>query len=238
MESARRALLVEDDQHVCELVDIVLRSEGFSLEVASNGHSGLELATRGNYDLVVLDLMLPRLDGWEVCQRLRQNPDTRSVPIIMLTAKGKEEDKVRGLELGADDYLTKPFGLREFLARVRALLRRTHDFRRPSAPLQFGAMEIDHASHRLTMHGQDVELTPKEFALVEMLAHNYGQTLNREQLLQKVWGLDYVGGERTVDEHVKRVRQKLAEADPDHTYIQTVWGVGYRFEVKEDAIQA
>lgn len=238
METNRRALLVEDDQHVCELVGIVLRSEGFSLEVASNGHSALELAAQGNYDLIVLDLMLPRLDGWEVCHRLRRNPHTANVPIMMLTAKGKEEDKVRGLELGADDYLTKPFGLREFLARVRALLRRTRDYRQSPSPLQFGALEIDNSSHRLTLHGQEIELTPKEFALVEMLACNYGQTLNREQLLQKVWGLDYVGGERTVDEHVKRVRHKLAEADPDRTYIQTVWGVGYRFEVKDDAVQA
>jgi len=183
--------------------------------------------------LIILDLMLPKLDGWEICRRLRQNSATRSIPIIMLTAKGEEEDKVLGFQIGADDYITKPFRPREFLARVNALLRRSTNYNRPDKILQFGSLMIYPDSYKVIVNNNQVVLTPKEFELLAILARNAGRALNREQLLQQVWEYDYLGSTRTVDEHVKRIRQKLSAADSENTFIQTVWGVGYKFEVKK-----
>ncbi|MGI6575541.1 MAG: response regulator transcription factor [bacterium] len=234
MEITHNALLVEDDIDICELVRIILRAENFALELAHDGRTGLELAQSKSYNLIILDLMLPQLDGWEICRQLRQNPETRSVPIIMLTAKGEEKDKVLGLELGADDYITKPFRPREFLARVKALMRRTTDYNQPDATLQFGELIIQPRSYLVLFRDQQVDFSPREFELLVILATNLGRPFNREQLLEKVWGYAYFGGTRTIDEHVKRIRQKLSLVDPGHTYIQTVWGVGYKFEVKQN----
>jgi DNA-binding response OmpR family regulator len=235
MENAQKVLLVEDDPDICELVRIILRSENFEVEFAHDGRSGLEKIHQNPYDLIILDLMLPKVDGWEICRRLRQNPASRSTPIIMLTAKGEEKDKVYGLELGADDYITKPFRPREFLARVKALLRRTISYNQPAETLSFGKLQIQTQNYQALFSEKQIDFSPREFELLVTLAANPGRTLGREQLLEKVWGYDYFGSTRTIDEHVKRIRQKLAAVDPDNTYLQTVWGVGYKFEVKKNA---
>lgn len=232
MEHARQALVIEDDNDICELVRIVLRAEDFDVDIAYEGEEGLQKAFKKQYSLIILDLMLPKLDGWEICRRLRENSGTRSIPIIMLTAKGEEEDKVLGFEVGADDYITKPFRPREFLARVNALLRRSLNYNQPGETLQFGKLMIYPHSYQVVVDDKRIVLTPKEFELLVILARNAGRTLKREQLLQQVWEYDYPGSTRTVDEHVKRIRQKLSSVDPENTFIQTVWGVGYKFEVK------
>lgn len=237
MEITRHALVVEDDNDICELVRIVLRAEDFSVDIAQDGLMGLDMASKKTYSLIVLDLMLPSLDGWELCRRLRQKSDTRSTPIIMLTAKSEEADKVLGLEVGADDYITKPFRPREFLARVNALLRRTVDYNQPSEILQIGKLTIHAQSYQVFIEDAPVVLTPKEFELLLILASNVNRTLKRDQLLEKVWGYDYPGSTRTIDEHVKRIRQKISQAGQGNTFIQTVWGVGYKLEVRENADQ-
>jgi len=234
VDKPKHALLIEDDIDICELLRIILRSESFQVDIAHDGLEGLRLARAHAYNIIILDLMLPELDGWEVCRQLRSDSSTRSIPIIMLTAKGEESDKVLGLELGADDYITKPFRPREFLARVRALLRRSHDYNRPPRVLKFARLSIDSGGYSVRLQGREINLTPKEFELLLALAHNEGQILSREQLLERVWGFDYTGGTRTIDEHVKRIRQKFSAVDSKCTYIQTVWGVGYKFEVKEN----
>lgn len=232
MQNIRQALVVEDDNDICELVRIVLRAEAFEVDVANDGQQGLERAMQKPYSLIVLDLMLPKLDGWEICRRLRLNTATRSTPIIMLTAKSEETDKVLGLEVGADDYITKPFRPREFLARVNALLRRSVDYNQPVETLHYGKLLLLPQSYQAVLGEQQILLTPKEFELLVLLARNAGRTMRRDQLLDKVWDYDYPGSTRTVDEHVKRIRQKIALVDPHSTYIQTVWGVGYKFEVR------
>lgn len=234
MESARRALVVEDDDDISELVRIVLRAENFDVQIVHDGQQGLEVALENSYSLIVLDLMLPRLDGWEICRRLRQNPDKRSTPIIMLTAKAEESDKVKGLEVGADDYITKPFRPREFLARVNALMRRSVDYNQPAKSLQFGKLVIYPRNYQAFVEDRAIILTPKEFDLLVILASNAGQTLTRDHLLEQVWGYEFYGNTRTIDEHVKRIRQKIAPADPNNTFIQTVWGVGYKLEVRKN----
>lgn len=230
----QHALLVEDDHDICELVRIILRAESFNIDIIHEGKAGLESALHNPYDIIILDIMLPGIDGWEICRQLRANPKTRSVPIIMLTAKGEESDRVSGLELGADDYITKPFSPRELLARIKALLRRSANFYQ-AEELNFGRLKVDSRAYKLSVDEKTVPLTRKEFELFLLLARNEGSILTREQLLEDVWGYNYFGDARTVDEHVKRVRQKIYSAEPQYTYIQTVWGVGYKFEVKENA---
>ncbi len=232
MHYARQALVIEDDNDICELVRIVLRAEDFAVDIACDGQQGLDMAFEKQYNLIVLDLMLPKIDGWEVCRRLRQNSATRSTPIIMLTAKTEEKDKVTGLEVGADDYITKPFRPREFLARINALLRRTINYNQPAQTLQFGKLTILPHNYKVLAGDKQILLTPKEFELLVILASNAGRTLKRDHLLEQVWGYDYLGNTRTIDEHVKRIRQKIASVEPENTYIQTVWGVGYKLEVR------
>ncbi len=235
MEISRHALVIEDDNDICELVRIVLRAEDFNVDIAYDGQEGLQMAFEKQYNLIILDLMLPKLDGWEICRRLRENPATRGIPIIMLTAKGEEEDKVLGFEVGADDYITKPFRPREFLARVNALLRRSLNYNQPEEALTFGKLTIYPHNYQVVVGDRQINLTPKEFELLALLARNTGRAFKREQLLQMVWEYDYPGSTRTVDEHVKRIRQKISLVDPDNTFIQTIWGVGYKFEVKGNA---
>jgi DNA-binding response OmpR family regulator len=236
MAYIRQALVVEDDNDICELVRIVLRAESFSVDIACDGQIGLAMALEKQYSLIILDLMLPKLDGWEICRSLRENSATRSVPIIMLTAKGEEEDKVTGLEAGADDYITKPFRPREFLARVTALLRRTVNYNQPGETLIFDNLTIYPDNYQVLIGDQQIILTPKEFELLVILARNAGRIFKRDQLLEQVWGYDYPGSTRTIDEHVKRIRQKISEADFQNTFIQTVWGVGYKFEVRANVV--
>ena len=227
-----RALLVEDDQDICELVKIILRTESFDVDIEYDGDSGSRSALNNEYDIIILDIMLPGLDGWEICKKLRDNPSTKSTPIIMLTAKSEESDRVTGLEIGADDYITKPFSPRELLARIKALLRRSANFNQGKKELHFGKLKIDPEAYQVTAENKLIPLTRKEFELLHILAHHGGSLFSREQLLEQVWGFNYFGDARTVDEHIKRVRQKIASQDPKNTYIQTVWGVGYKFEVK------
>jgi DNA-binding response OmpR family regulator len=225
-------LVAEDDPNIAALVARYLEREGFKALVATDGERALELARRGPA-LVVLDLMLPKVDGWEVCRRLRATSD---VPIVMLTAREDEADRVAGLVLGADDYVVKPFSPRELVARIKAVLRRAH---RPSGPagpvLEHGALTLDAERHRVTLDGRDVALTPSEFTLLHCLMAAPGRVFSRRQLLDRLHGDGGVVVDRVVDVHVGKLRRKI-EADPTHpNYVETVRGVGYRFALPEEA---
>ncbi|AZR74963.1 DNA-binding response regulator [Anoxybacter fermentans] len=203
--------------------------EGYEVILAEDGKKALEQFKKNPVDLVVLDLMLPEIDGWQVCRKLREESD---IPIIMLTAKDDEVDTILGLKLGADDYVTKPFSPRELLARVEAVLRRVNQTDGNSKYiLTYPGITIDQMKRQVKVDGKEVELSPKEFDILWELAHRPGQVYSREKLLDRVWGYDYFGTTRTVDVHIKRLRAKLEEVQPRYNYIQTVWGVGYKFEV-------
>ena len=225
---AQRVLIVEDEPDILSLLVFHLEREGYQVTQSRTGREGLRLAGASPPDLVLLDLMLPEMDGLEVCRRLRQDPATRSLPIVMLTARGDEVDRVLGLELGADDYVVKPFSPRELVARIRAVLRRARPDPATSA-LVLGRLTIDFSGHRVTVDGKPVGLTRKEFDLLRALAEARGRVLSREYLLDHVWGYTAAGEieSRTVDVHVRRLRQKLGAEGPR---IGTVTGVGYRFE--------
>ncbi|GAC1362386.1 MAG: response regulator transcription factor [Ktedonobacteraceae bacterium] len=241
----RKILVVDDEEVLVETIAYNLEQSGYQVETAVDGVSALEAAHRDSFDLIVLDIMLPGMDGLEVCRQLRREDRTATVPIIMLTAKGEEIDKVVGLEVGADDYVTKPFGRRELLARIRALLRRAdypageeRTSQQDSSPdslspvrteLVGGPLRIDQAGRRVNCRGQDLELQPKQFDLLTYLVRNRGTVLTRDQLLHNVWGYDYAGDTRTVDVHVRWLREKLEEDPANPKLIQTVRGVGYVF---------
>jgi two-component system response regulator RegX3 len=223
-----KVLIVEDEESFSEALSFMLKREGYEVEVAGDGHKALELFDRNGADLLLLDLMLPGLSGTEVCKHIRQRS---AVPIIMLTAKDGEVDKVVGLELGADDYITKPFSSRELLARVRAVLRRHGDVDDllPSI-IEEGPIRIDVDRHVVTVRGTLVSMPLKEFDLLEFLVRNAGRVLTRTQLIDRIWGADYVGDTKTLDVHVKRLRSKI-EVDPAHPiHLLTVRGLGYKFE--------
>jgi len=222
-----RIVLVDDDANLRHTLGYALRQEGFEVFAAEDGERGLEAFHQSRPDVVLLDVMLPNLDGFEVCRRIRKESD---VPILMLTARDTELDKVVGLELGADDYLAKPFSTRELVARVRALLRRT---RQPAAsvgePLESAGLLLDAVRHRVTLEGREIPLKPKEFDLLAFFMAHPGQVFGREQLLASVWGYDFAGDSRTVDTHVKTLREKLDDDAEHPLWIDTVRGVGYRF---------
>ena len=224
-------LLVEDELTLSETLRYNLEREGYSVLSAADGVHGLELARREQPDLLILDIMLPRLDGFSVCRILRQESD---VPILMLTARQDEVDRIAGLELGADDYVAKPFSLGELLARVRAIMRRTD--RQPVGSrevLDAGALRVDTGSRRAWRSGAELTLSQKEFDLLTCLIRNRGMALSRDVLLERVWGYDFLGDSRTVDVHIRWLREKV-EPDPGRPiYIQTVRGVGYRFEIPQ-----
>ncbi|MBI5232377.1 MAG: response regulator transcription factor [Coriobacteriales bacterium] len=224
----RRILVVEDEKAIRDAVGAYLEKEGFWVTPAADGQSALDEFGRHKFDAVVLDLNLPKLSGEEVCARIR---DISDVPIMMLTAKGEVEDRIEGLELGADDYLVKPFSPRELVARVRALLRRAHVTEEPQREkLVYGPLEIDVAGHRAYRDGEEIDLTASEYKLLLTLARYPGRVYSRMELVEKVLGYDFEGYERTIDSHVKNLRAKLGD-DPRHpTFIYTVHGVGYRFE--------
>ncbi|MDI7247985.1 MAG: response regulator transcription factor [Bacillota bacterium] len=228
----KKVLVVDDEAPILELVRFNLEKEGFSVLTATDGEEGLERARSESPDLVILDLMLPGIDGIEVCRQLRRET---SVPVLMLTAKTEEFDRVLGLSVGADDYVTKPFSPRELVARVKALLRRREmdleetKARDASGRIHVGDLVIDTARFEVEVRGARTELTPKEFELLRVLVANRGKVLTRDFLLEKAWGYEYGGDTRTVDVHVRRLRQKIEEDDSRPTYIQTVHGVGYRF---------
>jgi len=224
---AKTVLVVEDDQDIAGLVRLALEREHFTIRTAADGVAGFELAVRDVPDLIVLDIMLPHMDGYELCRRLRKSPKTTDVPILFLSAKTEELDKVLGLELGADDYLTKPFSPRELTARVKALLRRRARAEEPSEVLKTGPVEIDTSRHEVLASGSPVQLSAKEFGLLVHLVRGRGRVYSRDQLLDEVWGHDFVGGTRTVDVHINHLREKLKEiADR----IVTVKSVGYKYQ--------
>ena len=224
---ATRVLVVDDEPMVREVLQRYLELEGFEVAVAEDGEAALASFTETRPDLVVLDLMLPRIDGLEVLRRMRAHAPT---PVIMLTARGEETDRVVGLELGADDYVTKPFSPREVIARVRAVLRRTDPGSTTTAMLTFGELQIDRGRREVLVGGRDVHLTRKEFDLLEHLATLPGMTFTRQALLEAVWDFAWDGDTATVTVHIRRLREKI-EADPsDPRHLVTVWGVGYRFE--------
>ncbi|MEW6189422.1 MAG: response regulator transcription factor [Actinomycetota bacterium] len=219
-------LVVDDEQNIVELVKLYLTNEGFTVSGATNGEEALKTFKSFQPSLIILDIMLPGMDGWEVCRRIRKESD---VPIIMLTAKVSEVDKVVGLELGADDYLTKPFSPRELVARVKAVLRRVRG-PAPKSPLRFGDLTIDIDKREVSLAEKKIDLTSTEFDVLRELASNPGIVYSRERLLQKVWGYDFFGGARTVDVHIRHLRQKLG--DEGSRFIETIWGIGYRFKGK------
>lgn len=231
-ESRDGILVIEDDADIANLVEIHLADLGHDVEIAEDGKQGLERALDGHWSLVILDLMLPEMDGFEVCKRIRA--EDQAVPILMLTARAEELDKVLGLELGADDYLTKPFSVRELTARVKAILRRIEVERDrkvedPSRKLHIGDLSIDFEKRRIELEGNLVELTAKELDLLLLFARNPGRTYTRQELLDLVWGYQFAGYSHTVNTHINRLRSKI-EADPSAPkYIKTVWGLGYRF---------
>ena len=227
---SQKIVVVEDDINIAELLRLYLEKDGFEVHIAHDGGEGLRIAESEKPDLVMLDIMLPVMDGWQVCKALRKNSN---VPIIMLTAKGETEDKVMGLEMGADDYIVKPFEVKELLARVHAVLRRTgEDVPQQGKKLVFDKLVINLDSYELVVDGRKVDTPPKEMELLYHLAATPNRVYTRNQLLDEVWGFDYFGDSRTVDVHIKRLREKL-EGVSDKWSLKTVWGVGYKFESEE-----
>ena len=228
--ASNKILIVDDDENICELLRLYLEKDGFETRSAFDGEQALAMAGEYAPDLILLDIMLPKLDGWQVCRQIRKISET---PIIMLTAKGETFDKVLGLELGADDYVTKPFDTKEVLARIKAVLRRTTDLERETAQkeVRYDKLRINLTNYELIVDGQSIDTPPKELELIYHLASNPNRVYTRDQLLDEVWGFDYYGDSRTVDVHVKRLREKL-EGISERWNLKTVWGVGYKFEVK------
>ncbi|WP_225413809.1 response regulator [Stigmatella hybrida] len=218
-------LIVDDERDLAELIDFNLQAAGFSTRVAGTGEAALAAASEQPPQLVLLDLMLPDISGTEVCRQLRTNVLTRDVLIVMLTAKGEEADRVRGFEVGADDYVTKPFSVRELVLRIKAVLRRALPAKEGTAPLALGPLKLDVGTHRFYVEGKEVLLTALEFRLLEYMMTRLGRVQTREQLLEEVWGLSSSLETRTIDTHVMRLRDKLGPARP---YLETVRGVGYR----------
>lgn len=221
-----KVLIVDDDSNICDLIELYLNKEGYKTYKAHNGREAVKTFNEKQIDLVVLDIMMPEMDGYEVLKEIRK---TSELPVVMLTAKGETFDKVLGLELGADDYIVKPFEPKELVARIRAVLRRYKPQTQKRA-LEFTDLCIDADSYIVTYKGNQIEMPPKEFELIYFLASNPNKVFTRDQLLYEVWGYDYPGDSRTVDVHVKRIREKLQ--DNSDWNIKTVWGVGYKFEVK------
>ena len=226
----QKILIVDDDANICELLRIYLEKDGFSTVTSTDGEQAIIYAKQYHPDLILLDIMMPRLDGWQVCREIRK---TSSVPIIMLTAKSETFDKILGLELGADDYITKPFDTKEVVARIKAVLRRSGDGKKSSdiKEVRYDKLRINLTNYELVVDEKAIDTPPKELELVYHLASNPNRVYTRDQLLDEVWGFDYYGDSRTVDVHVKRLREKL-EGVSDAWSLKTVWGVGYKFEVK------
>ena len=225
-----KILIVDDDENICELLRLYLEKDGFETVVANDGEQAVDYAAKYMPDLILLDIMLPKLDGWQVCREIRKSSD---VPIIMLTAKGETFDKILGLELGADDYISKPFDTKEVIARIKAVLRRSSDKDKASQiqEVKYDKLRINLTNYELEVNGVKIDTPPKELELIYHLASNPNRVYTRDQLLDEVWGFDYYGDSRTVDVHVKRLREKLENVS-DRWSLKTVWGVGYKFEVK------
>ncbi|NLD87526.1 MAG: response regulator transcription factor [Clostridiales bacterium] len=224
----KKALIIEDDPNIRELLRLYLEKDGFEVFSAADGGNGIREFKRVQPDLVMLDIMLPVMDGWQVCREIRRDS---SVPIIMLTAKGETLDKISGLEMGADDYIVKPLEMKEVIARVHAVMRRYAPDTVSMKRLSFDGLVIDMEAYELLVNGKKVDTPPKEIELLFFLASNPNRVFTRSQLLDEVWGFDYFGDTRTIDVHVKRLREKL-EGVSDEWEVATVWGVGYKFELR------
>jgi two-component system response regulator ResD len=227
-----QVLMVDDDWKLRNLLRIYLSKEGFDTVEAADGHEALLKIQNQSFDLVILDVMMPNMDGWQVCQSIRK---TKSVPILMLTALGETKEKVQGLELGADDYLTKPFDPDELIARIHALIRRASTVSSKQSEndvLNFPSLIVDRDGRQVFVHQKQIELTQKEFDLFATLAVNSGRVLSREQLIEKIWGYDFEGDARVVDIHIKNIREKLKKSGLTYNPIQTSWGVGYKFDTE------
>ena len=231
MSAKQKILIADDDANIAELIALYLEKEGFETRKAENGRQALDILKSFPADLIVLDSMMPEMDGYEVCRTVRKDS---SVPIIMLTAKGETFDKVLGLELGADDYMVKPFDTKELVARVKAVLRRSAVPERGNdKKITYPDLIINLSNYSVTFRDKDIEMPPKELELLHFLAAHPNQVFTREQLLNQIWGYEYYGDTRTVDVHIKRIREKLDQGEDAGAWsIKTVWGVGYKFEVK------
>ena len=226
---ASKVLIVDDDPNICELLRLYLEKDGYEVSVANDGETAVTAESEQKPDIMLLDIMLPGLDGWQVCREIRK---TSSVPIIMITAKGETFDKVLGLELGVDDYVVKPFDAKEVVARVKAVLRRAAPEETSGVKeVKYDKLTINLTNYELIVDGKQIDTPPKELELLYHLASNPNRVYTRDQLLDEVWGFDYYGDSRTVDVHVKRLREKLENVS-DAWLLKTVWGVGYKFEVK------
>lgn len=228
---ATKILVIDDDLNICDLLQMYLEKEGYEVRTANDGVEGINTFKTYEPDMVLLDIMLPKKDGWQICREIREQSNK---PIIMITAKGETIDKVLGLELGADDFIVKPLDMKEVFARIKAVLRRyaKHDAFDEEL-IKFENLEISKQKYELKVCGKVVDLPPKELDLLYFLASNYNRVFTRDQLLDKVWGFDYLGDSRTVDVHIKRLREKLEGASESWS-LKTIWGVGYKFEVKTD----
>lgn len=226
-----RILVVDDEKNICELISLYLTKEGYEPVCAYDGDEALEKFKAQTFDLVLLDIMLPKKDGWEVCREIRK---TSRVPIIMVSAKGETFDKVLGLELGADDYVTKPFDSKELVARIKSVIRRTsgNDKSEDKQEVEYDKLYVSLTNYKLKVNGVDVDAPPKEIELLYHLAKNPNRVFTRDQLLDEIWGFKYFGDSRTVDVHIKRIREKLENVS-DKWCIKTVWGVGYKFETRD-----
>ncbi len=224
---ARNILVVEDDRNISDLIRMYLEKEGFEVRSAYDGGKAVEEYDRQAPDMVLLDIMLPVMDGWAVCAHIREKGKT---PIIMLTAKGDVTDRITGLEMGADDYVPKPFSPRELIARIKAVLRRTSDHSEEKDEITFDKLSINLVKHEVRKNGQIVELKPKEFDLLRLMATNPGKVYTRDFLLEQLWGYDYLGDTRTVDVHMRRLRQKIEDDPSNPKQLKTVHGIGYKFQ--------
>lgn len=227
----KKILIADDEEQLRTLVKIYLETENYQVDEAVNGREALLKINREAYDLLILDLMMPEIDGWNVCRQLRR--DHQELPVLMLTAKSQIEDKLEGFELGADDYMVKPFDPRELVARISAMLRRENVKHREVTWIEFSRLKIDKAARSVSANGHEIVLTVKEFDLLALMAENRGRAFSREQLLQLIWGQDFLGGTRTVDSHVKNLRGKLQVAGLAD-WIHTVWGIGYKLDPKSE----
>ncbi|GAA0722233.1 response regulator transcription factor [Clostridium malenominatum] len=228
-----KILIVDDEENIRELLKFNLENLGYNVICSDNGKDAFEIVKNERPNLVLLDVMLPGMDGYDVCKGIRMNNAISTTPIIMITAKGEELDKVLGLELGADDYITKPFSVRELVARVKALLRRTGVSTIENNDFIFGNIKIDFEKHEVSKEGEKIDLTLKEYELLETFIKNKGRVLTRDFLLDKIWGYEYIGETRTVDVHIRHLRQKIEEDDKSPKHIETIRGVGYRFNYSE-----
>jgi len=231
---ASKVLVVDDEKLIVKGIRFSLEQDGMSVDTAYDGEEALEMANSNQYDVILLDIMLPKMSGFEVCQQIREFSD---VPIIMLTAKGDDMDKILGLEYGADDYITKPFNILEVKARIKAIIRRSQKtqskVRSEEKKEQDGPVRIDATGRRVFIEGREISLTAKEFELLEFLMNNRNKVYGRDNLLKEVWGTDYPGDVRTVDVHVRRLREKIETNPSEPNYIHTKWGVGYYFDIKK-----